>query len=606
MEIFLLFLLLETCARAASSQIQALAVSNSSTPTQPKAKVPSPLTFKERFPIPDHLSEIIKFSTPLFDDWPAFTTVLFNIFVFMIKWIFLEDDLQIISDHLANRAETFSKLWFDCKHFTQRGKKKMKLVFQRPVVARCPHSDNEGAIVIASNIAKGSVGSYADQRLTIANANCVCPSPDFLPEKCDFDIKTGDTTVNHNFILSRGTPSFQLTFSESLIIAYELKLLPVNKKRLWLQYIQPLLCCSPHWILANSIINGLKNIPDVKKYIKRFQEYISFLEHQWFDGKFLDILEILRNPPPFCIGAWVNNLVCRVKVSTIRGYVSSVNYFLRKLDIPPLQQLQPSVKDIIEGWRKQLASEEGESATKALTWDQTVVTFEIAKTFFSDETRFSPTCYSALIISYWAALRTTEARELTTIQCALGSNSSNFETLILSLWEPKTVNAKQRRRHQHVIVGSVSVHDYAFCPLRHFQKILSCKIEGQITLFADADGFPFFDYEFYSIWREFFAILKSKLLLQGKYSFYTFRSSCIVNFSVNFHMSEEEIKCVSRHTVNSKVLQQYYLAKDIFGKKISSALTWAEKFNVQDARNLQDSIFPKFFSPNEWFEDNHA
>ena len=152
-------------------------------------------------------------------------------------------------------------------------------------------------------------------------------------------------------------------------------------------------------------------------------------------------------------------------------------------------------------------------------------------------------------------------------------------------------------------MSEVQEQNYKFCPILHFKQALQFRVKNQICIFADADGLPFREHEFYKIWNDFFKLVREKLHLgKGKYSFYTFRSSSITNYYVNFHMDEFEIKAISRHTKNSKVLKDSYLVKDVLSPKWKAAQGWAERFQTKDAYTLNCTAFDKFFDPAQWFE----
>ena len=67
-------------------------------------------------------------------------------------------------------------------------------------------------------------------------------------------------------------------------------------------------------------------------------------------------------------------------------------------------------------------------------------------------------------------------------------------------------------------------------------------------------------------------------------------------------MDEKEIKAISRHTENSKVLKNSYLIKDVFQRKWEAARDWAKRFKTEEAFNLHCTKFDDFFEVNNWFE----
>ena len=68
-------------------------------------------------------------------------------------------------------------------------------------------------------------------------------------------------------------------------------------------------------------------------------------------------------------------------------------------------------------------------------------------------------------------------------------------------------------------------------------------------------------------------------------------------------MDEIDIKAITRHTKNSKVLKNSYLIKDLLSSKWKTAQGWTERFQTKDAYNLNDVVFDNFFSTNDWFDE---
>ena len=533
------------------------------------------------------------FSSPIVSEWPQNSSAFFNVMWSNFYYLQYTTTEEEIIEKFDQTAEKLRQLGFYIK---DRHRQK----FGKHVKMQVDGRQEQCALHLMSLVSRKPAKSPA--KITEVAGPFVRPSGAhgtwLNPIYKDQQEEAG---VLDPIALDRGIITFDINMTESLILFYKLTQLPIRTKRLWLKYFQPLLALCTSWGVAQTVLTGLKNFRDIRKYAARFETFIQFLRNQYFQQNKVPLETLLQNIPPAAITGWINLLVSDKKVSTIRGYIAAVNYFLKRLHFRPLQEINPALNCTLEGWRKLLAEEEGENATLALPWPRIVETFSIARKFFRDKKRFSPTCYYALIVSFWNALRTGEARELTFLQCTIVTDQYGQDNLISTYWNPKT--GTKNRRHQHIILSDVAEQNYAFCPILNYKKALKRRLKDQICLFADQDGLPFREHEFYTIWREFFQKVRDDLNLgKGRYSFYTFRSSSITNYDVNFHMDEREIKAISRHTENSKVLKNSYLVKDVFQRKWEAARNWAQRFQTKEAFNLHCTKFDDFFEFNDWFE----
>ena len=537
-------------------------------------------------------------SSPVVSSWPENTCTVFNVlwanFLF-VKLAHSEDEVDAEFKRVSERLKTLFPVE-DAKD--QRN----PYVFSNSLVAKFgDDSKAQGRLNVIALESREEVSSKASL-VALGGSGLIPTGAHMAQHRPASDAAQRNAGIDTPLQLDFGMPTFAMSLTESFILFHKLTEQPFNIRRLWLKHFQKYFALNPHWGLAQTVITGLKRFKDVRKYSARFEAFLNFVRFNFYKNNiFCDTKTLLQNLDPAAVSGWINFLIIDKTVSTIRGYVAAVNYFLKRLRLRPLHEIDTSLSCTVEGWRKLLAEEEGEKATQALSWPQIVETFSLAEEFFRDPKKYSPTCYHALVISFWNALRTTEARELTFIQCALFSDDEGNENLISTLWEPKT--GKKNRRHQHIILSEVLEQNYKFCPILNFKQAMQFKVKGQICLFADAEGLPFREHEFYNIWKEFFQLVRGELGLgKGRYSFYTFRSSSIINYHVNFHMDEMEIKAISRHTKNSTVLKNSYLVKDLLSPKWKAAKGWAERFQTKDAYTLNCTVFDKFFDPEEWFE----
>ena len=141
--------------------------------------------------------------------------------------------------------------------------------------------------------------------------------------------------------------------------------------------------------------------------------------------------------------------------------------------------------------------------------------------------------------------------------------------VLATILYPKT--AKSKFPSQHIVLGQLAGEFSEFCPVKAYLQCCKLRLPNQITLFARGDGLPFAESSFSKMWRKFFdEFCPTVNLNPSDYSFYSFRSSALVCFSVDLNMSREQIKDISRHTELSKVLDRY-LAKDKLLKKLKTA-----------------------------------
>ena len=552
--------------------------------------------------VPKLFEQILKKkpSSPVVSEWPTTTSKVFKILLSNFIFVGLTNDEDEILQKFRESEVHLKTLASRVKDSQSPKDNRPNLKFGPPSTMQIVGRNQQSALHIMHLLRRSPAISSA--RLTEVGGSFMKPSgAHLLWQNPAYEKRQREEGITAPVCLDRGIITFDLNMTESLILFHKFSTLPHQIKRIWLKVFERYFALSTTWGVAQMVLTGLKNFRDVRKYAARFESFIDFLQNQYYIHNTDSLRDLIKNLEPNAVTGWINLMIADKKVSTIRGYIAAVNYFLKRLHLPLLQEINPAINCVIEGWRKLLAEEEGEGATLALSWPQMVEVFALAKQFFQNPKKFSPTCYSALIISFWNALRTGEARELTFLQCVLLKDSHNIENLITTLWDPKT--GKRRRRHQHIFLSDVAEQDHAFCPLLHLKRALRLRLKNQICLFADQEGLPFRESEFYTIWRTFFKIVREKLQLgQGQYSFYTFRSSSITNYSVNFHMNERDIKAISRHTEKSQVLKGHYLIKDTISSKWQAARGWAQRFKTEEAYNLNCTKFDDFFEFSEWFE----
>ena len=392
-----------------------------------------------------------------------------------------------------------------------------------------------------------------------------------------------------------------ISFQEALWIINACKHLKPEFFKKFIQNWERILIPSKQWLAALCLLSAVKT-STFSKYLGHLRQLCTFVNTWVFEPQQKALpIEVLVNlihtnsMPEQLLIEFAQWRMTRVKFRTMRADFTALAFFFRHLPDKPVDFWNsfPKLREVLKSLGKWF-DEEAEGSI-FLEWKdmKTFLLFVLQHQFHDTEAQ---TIFDCFILSYWFALRISEACDLWFDNVRiLPASDTQGERLQLCIVDSKTNTRKTP--WNLVTLNALPEKDWVqFCPVQAFKRLLAKRQPGQNHLFLRKNGKHYtkdwMTKTFSSLRTAFRKAEPGIVSQQDKFTFHVFRISAIGFYIRDMGFTVYEAQTISRHKLGSRTTEEIYLAK---GKAA---------FAKSLARKIQDYIAETGLFPTATEEDD--
>ena len=392
-----------------------------------------------------------------------------------------------------------------------------------------------------------------------------------------------------------------ISFQEALWIINACKHLKPAFFKKFIQNWERILIPSKQWLAALCLLSAVKK-STFSKYLGHLRQLCTFVNTWVFEPQKQALpIEVLVNlihtnsMPEHLLIKFAQWRMTRVKFRTMRADFTALAFFFRHLPDKPVDFWHsfPKLREVLKSLGKWF--DEDAEGSIFLEWKnmKTFLLFVLQHQFKDTEAQ---TIFDCFILSYWFALRISEACDLWFDNVRiLPASDSQGERLQLCIVDSKTNTRKTP--WNLVTLNALPEKDWVqFCPVQAFKRILARRQPGQDHLFLRKNGKHYtkdwMTKTFSSLRTVFRKAEPGMVSQQDKFTFHVFRISAIGFYIRDMGFTVYEAQTISRHKLGSRTTEEIYLAK---GKAA---------FAKSLARKIQDYIAETGSFPTATEEDD--
>ena len=392
-----------------------------------------------------------------------------------------------------------------------------------------------------------------------------------------------------------------ISFQEALWIIDACKHLKPEFFKKFIQNWERILIPSKQWLAALCLLSAVKT-STFSKYLGHLRQLCTFVNKWVFEPQKKALpIEVLVNlihtnsMPEQLLIEFAQWRMTRVKFRTMRADFTALAFFFRHLPDKPVDFWNsfPKLREVLKSLGKWF--EEDAEGSIFLEWKdmKTFLLFVLQHQFPDTEAQ---TIFDCFILSYWFALRISEACDLWFDNVRiLPASDTQGERLQLCIVDSKT-NTRTTPWNL-VTLNALPEKDWVqFCPVQAFKRILARRQLGQNHLFLRKNGKHYtkdwMTKTFSSLRTAFRKAEPGIVSQQDKFTFHVFRISAIGFYIRDMGFTVYEAQTISRHKLGSRTTEEIYLAK---GKAA---------FAKSLARKIQDYIAETGLFPTATEEDD--